>query len=295
MSIRKILVPLSGQYDPEDPVSLERPALETAFRIGQRLRAHVEVVCIKAEPQNAHENVASWIPGSAVKTLIDAIDAESGQRRERAKDLYNVICEEFAVTEATAPGIHPEMTTTFLEQFGDIRDSLVLRGRLSDLIVTACPPIDWKGTLPLILDGALRKSGRPVLISPPQSLPSIGERIAIAWNGSAGSMRAVGMSMDILQAAKDVAVISIDEDRTYDLSGDSLIEYLRWHGIIARLQTFDGRSRPAGQIILDQIAQEDIDMLIMGAYTRSHLQRIIFGGVTREVFAKMPVPVFMVE
>ena len=295
MSIRKILVPLSGQYDPDDPESLERPALETAFRIGQRLRAHVEVVCIEAEPHQTHENVASWVPGNAVKTLIDAIDAESGHRRERAKELYSTICDEFGVTQAAAPGIHPEMTTTFLEQFGDVRDSLVLRGRLSDLIVTACPPIDWKGTLPLILDGALRKSGRPVLISPPQSLPSIGERIAIAWNGSAGSMRAVGMSKSILQAAKDVAVISVDEDRTFDLSGDSLVEYLRWHGIIAHLQAFDGSGRPAGQIILDQIAKENADMLVMGAYTRSHLQRIIFGGVTSEIFAKMPVPVFMVE
>jgi len=295
MSIRKILVPLSGQYDPEDPVSLERPALETAFRLGRRLRAHIEVVCIEAESQQAHENVAPWIPGGAVKSLIDAIEAESNQRRVRARELYETVCQEFDATQAIAPGIHPHTTANFLEQFGDIRDSLVLRGRLSDLIVTACPPIDWKGTLPLILDGALRQSGRPVLVSPPLTLPTLGDRIAIAWNGSAGSMRAVSMAMNILRTAKDVVVISVNEDRTYDLSGDSLVEYLRWHGVIARLQAFDGRGDPAGEVILEQLSRETADMLVMGAYTRSHLQRIIFGGVTNEVFAKMPVPVFMVE
>ena len=295
MSIRKILVPLSGQYDPEDSESLERPALETAFRLAQRLRAHVEVVCIEAEPRQAHQNIAPWIPGGAVKSLIDAIETESDQRRERAKNLYQIVCEEFDATQATAPGIHPEMTAAFLEHFGDIRDSLVLRGRLSDLIVTACPPVGWKGDLPLILDRTLRKSGRPVLVSPPQLLPTLGERVAIAWNGSAESMQAVGMAMDIVQAAKDVVVISVNEDRTYDLSGDSLVEYLLWHRVIARLQSFDASARPAGQVILEQVARENTDMLIMGAHTRSHLQRIIFGSVTSELFAKMPVPVFMVE
>lgn len=295
MSIKKILVPMSGQYDPEDMESLERPALETAFRLAQRLRAHVEVVCIEAEPQEAQENIAPWVPGSAVDTLIDAIKAESENRRERAKALFKTLCGEYDVTSASAPGIHPEMTTAFLERFGDIRDSLVQRGRISDLIVCACPPVDWKSQLPIIVDKALRESGRPVLISPPQSLPTLGERVVVAWNGSAGAMRAIGMAMDILQSAKDVVVISIDEGVAKGQSEDSLIEYLRWHGIIARLQTFGDSKIPTGQVILDQIATENADMLVMGAYTHSHLQRIIFGSVTSEIFAKMPVPVFMVE
>ncbi len=295
MSIKKILVPLSGQYDRDDPESLERPALECAFRTGQRLRAHVEVVCIEAEPQKARENIAPWVPGGAVDSLINAIEAESDQRRQRAHELFDAVCDEFDVTCADAPGVHPGMTATFLERFGDIRDSLALRGRLSDLIVSACPPVDWKDHLPLIVDGALRKSGRPVLVSPPHSLPTLGERVIVAWNGSAGSMRAVSMAMDILQSAKDVMVISVDEDNIEDQSGESLIEYLRWHGIIARLLAVDGNGVPAGQVILEQISKENSDLLVMGAYTRSHLQRIIFGSVTSEVFSKMPVPVFMVE
>ena len=39
MPIRKTLVPLSGQYDPADLESLEKPALETAFNVGLRLSA----------------------------------------------------------------------------------------------------------------------------------------------------------------------------------------------------------------------------------------------------------------
>jgi len=295
MSIKKIMVPLSGQYDPADPVSLERPALECAFRMAQRLRAHVEVVCIEAEPQKAKENISPWVPGGAVDSLISAIEAESERRRQRAMELFDTICTEYDVTCASAPGIHPDMTAIFLERFGDMRDSIVLRSRLSDLIVSACPPIDWKSDLPLIVDRALRNSGRPVLISPPEPLPTLGERVTIAWNGSAGSMRAVGMAMDILQAAKDVAVIAVDEDNIEDHSGESLIEYLRWHGVIARLLAVDGNGVPAGQVILQQISDENADLLVMGAYTRSHLQRIIFGSVTSEIFSKMRVPVFMVE
>ena len=53
MSVRRILVPLSGQYSPNDPVSLEFPALETGFLVGRKFDAHVEVFCIEAEPSEA--------------------------------------------------------------------------------------------------------------------------------------------------------------------------------------------------------------------------------------------------
>jgi len=35
------------------------------------------------------------------------------------------------------------------------------------------------------------------------------------------------------------------------------------------------------------------DLLVMGAYSRSHMRRLIFGGVTAEVLARAEMPVLM--
>jgi len=71
MPIRKVLVPLSGQHDPADPDSPERPALETAFLLGRRLDAHVEVCCIKADLTHLPASFKS--PGTIMPYQADLI------------------------------------------------------------------------------------------------------------------------------------------------------------------------------------------------------------------------------
>ena len=45
--------------------------------------------------------------------------------------------------------------------------------------------------------------------------------------------------------------------------------------------------------LLSIAADESLDLLVMGGYDHSRLQETIFGGVTREMFRSMTVPVLM--
>jgi nucleotide-binding universal stress UspA family protein len=45
--------------------------------------------------------------------------------------------------------------------------------------------------------------------------------------------------------------------------------------------------------ILSVAADESLDLLVMGGYGHSRLQETVFGGVTREMFRRMTVPVLM--
>ena len=45
--------------------------------------------------------------------------------------------------------------------------------------------------------------------------------------------------------------------------------------------------------ILSVAADESLDLLVMGGYGHSRLQETVFGGVTREMFRSMTVPVLM--
>jgi nucleotide-binding universal stress UspA family protein len=41
------------------------------------------------------------------------------------------------------------------------------------------------------------------------------------------------------------------------------------------------------------LADQGIDLLVMGAYGHSRLRELVLGGVTRQLFQQMTVPVLM--
>ena len=50
---------------------------------------------------------------------------------------------------------------------------------------------------------------------------------------------------------------------------------------------------PVPDIIQNEIADKDVDLLVMGGYGTPSLQQKIFGGVTRTILSSMIVPVLM--
>lgn len=295
MAIRKILVPLSGQYDPEDPESLEKPALETALQLGHRFNAHVEVFCVEAQPSETFHRLSPWLPTYGMENLLDMIAKESDKRRDRAKRLFGQVSSTYSAPRISSPDPNAGFSVNFIEQIGQVNASVPVQGRLADMIVTACPPLEQGGGMPPILEAALRETGRPVVISPPVMPATFGKRIAIAWNGSAEAARAVGLAMQFLKAADEVVVISVKEDGAFEPGGDSLADYLRWHGIEAKFVEVDSGGVPPGERLLDKLAEANADMLVMAAYTRPAVQRLLTGGVTGQVLERMAVPVFMVD
>ncbi|HLO75247.1 MAG TPA: universal stress protein, partial [Magnetospirillum sp.] len=61
------------------------------------------------------------------------------------------------------------------------------------------------------------------------------------------------------------------------------------HGVTAKAQVVHAGSH-AGVVLLEQCADLDADLLVMGAYTHSRLRQLILGGVTRHVLSHAQVP-----
>jgi hypothetical protein len=82
-----------------------------------------------------------WIPGAAVDELLDTLDAENDRRRQRAGSLFDAVSARFKPSDVSQTDATSEFSANFVEQVGEVRGSLAVRGRLADLIVTARPPI----------------------------------------------------------------------------------------------------------------------------------------------------------
>jgi nucleotide-binding universal stress UspA family protein len=68
---------------------------------------------------------------------------------------------------------------------------------------------------------------------------------------------------------------------------------LRYNGIAAEPVSVELRGRSTGEAVLAAAATEGADLLIKGAFTRSRLQQMIFGGATSHIMQHAQLPVLM--
>jgi nucleotide-binding universal stress UspA family protein len=294
MPYKLILVPLSGHYNNTDPESLELPALDAAFRIGKALDARVRVFLIDSPPLDRKKHRATWMPVRGIGQVIEGIDAASERRRKYALQSFQSTIDRFdapLVSEGAASGFAVE----YLEANGGVAELLAAQGRLADLIVAAHPPADGPTNTPLMLEIALRETGRPVFVTPVTPLSTIAEHVAIAWNGSSEAARAVALSLDLLRQSGQVTIVSVQEDFPIEPNAQQLADYLKLHNIKSSSIVIEGSGSNAGARLLAESERAGADLLLMGAYSRGRARRLIFGTATNHILRKATIPVIMVD
>src|SRR5271166_1776650 len=183
--------------------------------------------------------------------------------------------------------------------FGWIGDTLLSDnavaeyGRVFDVIAVGRPGAGPQRPRTSTLEAVLFESGRPVLIAPPQPPQTLGERIAIAWNGTTDTARSIAFAMPLLTRAQDVVILTVPGPSLPGPSDEQLAKSLRRHGARARVGLVSETEKTPAAALLDTAAALGADLLIKGGYTRSRLRQLIFGKVTSEILAEANLPVFM--
>lgn len=193
-----------------------------------------------------------------------------------------------AVTEARA------LSSEFRVVWRDsVDDDAALHALHCDLVICSRPkPVDlpqgWTG------EHVLLASGVPVLLVPDTwTGSSIGDHVAVAWNGSREARRAVADALPFLSAAQSVTIISIERHNGRSAPGEELLQHLERHEITAQVRTVQAADGPTSQILADQVGEIGADCLVIGAYSRPRSAEILFGGTTRNLLARCPVPLFL--
>ena len=140
--------------------------------------------------------------------------------------------------------------------------------------------------------------GRPVFFMPYIGAHRIHAKNAlIAWDGTATATRAVHDSLPILKQVKEVTILVVTEGKKKTAKGESLADdlaaHLGRHGINANVRRTTTGTFDVPTVILNHIAENSLDLLIMGSYGTPGLQRKVFGGVTKKILDSMITPVIM--
>lgn len=283
--ISKILVPVRGDGKGEN-------ILAHAVVLAARYGAHVQVTHCHPRPEDLMP-FGVPIPAFLHEQFAKQATEVASTAAEGLKKTFLQFASEHGL-KVLEKQEGAESSISWVEKEGKQVDVIKLLGRLSDLIVVAKPDRDQNlGTN--TLKASLFNTGRPVLMCPDRETAptTLGEHVAIAWNGSVESVRAVSLTMDILLNASTVTILTADQAELHSATAQDLADYLAIRGIKAEIDQFKSQGK-IGLMLLNRTAAVGADIMIMGAYGDSHERETIFGGNTQVVVDNATIPVVMV-
>jgi nucleotide-binding universal stress UspA family protein len=293
MSIKRILAPLPGSVTHAGEIDI-------ALAAAKALSAHVEALFIIQPPPTtystttrgrmgmgdggywAREAVAMQANHFTEERIRFAEEQGRIAREAREKFAHACAARDIPIV-ATSDEHRPLPSASWSEAEGLYLDITVRRAAAFDMIVAASAAVTE--SLKDIAEQSLLQTRRPVLLAPSRMENNLGNTtMMIAWDESPECWHAVSAAIPFLQLAKSVQVISVDRDaRRRSASQAEILAYLRCHSIGATARVIAPHLRSVGDTLLAAAEEEDVGLLVMGAYSHSRLREMLLGGATRHI------------
>ncbi|MGE5547657.1 MAG: universal stress protein [Solirubrobacterales bacterium] len=261
---------------------------------GAQCRARVELAGRLAETEGAH------LIGLNVRTravLPQFVRSQYGVQIEEIRQNFNAQATEKA--RAAFDSVpHPHgVTAEWRDVEGELAPTVALHARYADITVIGQGAGGDNNERPLV-DAVVLDVGRPVLVVPQGgTFATVGRKVLVAWNGSREATRAVHDALPILKRAELAHVIAVNPTGGMaghgDVPGADICLHLSRHGVNAVCEHVRAEDLDIGQMLLSRAADEQADLIVMGAYGRSRLSELVLGGATRHLLRNMTVPVLM--
>jgi nucleotide-binding universal stress UspA family protein len=253
------------------------------------MRGHVSVAADLADLFRARLiGVAGWAPMS-VFLAQEALDnpGVGDFHLQDMKTLLDQRGKEFCAAFGT-----PERKVEWRSILDFPTEAVAREARSADLVIIGSIAQSKDPFRRLDPGGTILKAGRPVLVVPKHLTKLSPKRIAIAWKDAREARRAVCDALPLLEKAESVVIVEVLEEGNSNGASHrvkDVAKYLTRH----RVEIITEQVRPADVIpinsLLRLIESENIDLLVAGAYGHSRLGEWVFGGVTRDLLAEIPI------
>lgn len=284
MSVRKILVPLSG-------IAAEAAVIGTALAVARNFGAQVVGLFVRPDPTEALPYLGDGVSGQVIEDLLKAAKEGSDAASSRARTMFADAAQKAGVALVQTSNAKELPSARFLDVTGHRDDVVAAHAQLSDIIVfgEATSGIAGGSTL----EAAMMSAGRPVLIAPKAAVASVGGTVAIGWDDSPVAAHAATAAIPFLGKAEKVVIFSIGGKELDPMPAVMLADYLALHGVEADVHLVDAQGRPVGSVLLEQAEKAGADLLVVGGYGHSRLREFILGGATQHIRSHATIPVLM--
>ena len=272
-------------------------ALETALSVARKFTAHLDVFHIRPQPSCLVPVpvVSSDIAGFVVNEVVTADERAADEAADKTRAAFG----EFVKNHGLCPTDEPrknigEVSAEYREFDGAEAEMTAWCARAADLMVLPRPAENNPDNALEIVNAAVMEGGSAVLLAPQTKNPSVGERVAILWDGSEEASKAVAYAMPFLVRAQEVVIIETEVPLEEIAGAAELAKRLAWHEIVAqvvKMPEISSVSERAAEVIKQTCAH--YDMLVMGAYTQSSMRRWILGSFTKSLILNADIALLM--
>jgi nucleotide-binding universal stress UspA family protein len=258
--------------------------LKLASQICEAAGGHLSILAV---------GIASPVP---IGTYADVMsDAWYVERQREAKKLNERVAELNATLAKS--GLSGDVSGEYVE-LALAGEVIGRRARHADITLLGPSLLADDMISDSALDGALYRSGKPVIVVPESGKTSLSPKsVIIAWDGSMEAARAVHCARSILQAAQSVRIVLVDpvagEGGIGAEPGSDMAAYLARLGVKVEVDRLPSGGKAIADVLHQHARDHAADMIVMGAYGHSRLRERIFGGVTRSMLNNVNVPLFM--
>ncbi|MDO6727646.1 MAG: universal stress protein [Cognatishimia sp.] len=258
--------------------------LKQAAAFARAQNAHLDVLCLGLD----RSQTGYYYAGATALVVEQSLNVA---REEVGK--IEALAEAFLKKTETRWGIE-----TGISPVSDLTRHVAARARFADLTMLSKPyGPDHGFEMESTVEAALFEAQAPVLVLPDQAEPVVAPKtITIAWNESPEALRAVRAALPLLRAAELVRVVVIDPPShgpNRSDPGGLLSQFLARHGVRVEVDVMAKSLPRISDVLLRHANDNDVDLIVMGAYGHSRFRESILGGATRHMLEQSEVPIFM--
>lgn len=247
--------------------------LQAALDVVRALDGHLSCLEVIALPLI----VSDYYTGGGSAVLLD--DIRTGESRFRQRIEARLANEDISWSFEEA---HEPLANAF-DRHADLADLIVISSRSEG---------DDGGRKRSHPEHLPLRARRPMLAVPPDCRDlDVTGRAVIAWDGSSACHEAIRAAVPLLRFAHEVAIVAINRpDGAFSMHDAAA--YLSRHGIGADLleRKSDGTIASA---LIGHGVDTGASYIVMGAYGVSETAEQLFGGVTRTMLGKCPLPLLL--
>ncbi|WP_419904380.1 universal stress protein [Kiloniella sp.] len=262
----------------EEPTNKIR--IDAALQLSKKWeKVHIIGVHALKTPEVIFYGTPYDVMGYFPQEIIELKRAEADNQAKRLKNNFEDLFS-----------LHSK-TCEWRQQEGRVNDILSFNARFTDLTIISQPSDNLVNEREFS-DSLIMEHGLSILAVPEEKIPdNMTDNILIAWNGSPESARAVKNALPLLEVSQKVVLLSVGKLERNAISAKEMQEHLLRHDINC-IQRHEEGSSPENTI-LSVAHNENIGLIIAGAWGHSRIREIVFGGVTKRLFTNQKIPVFL--
>jgi len=275
--IKSILIPTDGSEN-------SKTALEYGMYLSSHFKAEINglnVIDIRALEGPFFSDISGSLGFIPYQNYLPKYQSILEERAKIILDTFNKTCKEKGLDCKTR------------QCTGIIPNIIAEEGKKVDIIIMAQrgEHAQWSsGLLGSTTESVVRKSPRPVIVTPQQFRPF--STVLAPYDGSNESNKALKLACEFVFSMKlqlRVLVVANSEEKGNEVTREAE-EFIGPYQLNAKVEWVKGEAHDE---ILDYAGQNAIDLIIMGAFGHSRVRELILGGTTAYIVRKSPVPVLL--